>query len=83
MHVMTSCGTTAINKTGGSSVVHTAHSHAALLVSRRSQYSACGGVWEDFFTLQTKNFCSPCDFPLLGLPLVCFDNLLVRLLHLR
>jgi hypothetical protein len=31
MHVMTSCGMTAINKTGGFSVVHTAHSHAALL----------------------------------------------------
>jgi len=32
---MTSSGMTAINKTGGSSVVHTARSHAALLVCPR------------------------------------------------
>jgi hypothetical protein len=84
MHVMTSCGMTVINKTGGSSVVHTARSHAALLVRSGDLNTVRAvGMWKNFFTLQTENFCSPCDFPLLGRPLVCFDNFLVILLHLK
>jgi hypothetical protein len=82
MHVMTSCGMTTINKTGGggSMAVHTAHSHATLHM--------CQG---DLNTVRAMTFGRTSshhrerssDFPLSGVPLVCFDDLFFYLLYFK